>query len=102
MPKLSTTPFNELRRKYEISLARCELDIVEKDAGETADAACNRQDARNRKIFAAIKSANPPINQSEAVDLLTIADLAMGDHHDEELVRPMIQKALAGLDRLSP
>lgn len=97
MPK--TLTFNSLRRRYESSLARCGREIEEKNRNTPADAACNRQDARDRKIFAAVESAAPPSTKNEAVALLTIADLAMGDHHHEELVRPMIQKAIVGLAR---
>jgi len=93
--------FKSLCRRYEASLARCGREIEEKDSNAPADAACNRQDARDRKIFAAMESASPPTTKDEAVALLTIADLAMGDHHDEELVRPMIRKAIDGLARLA-
>ena len=69
--------FAQIRRKYEISLAKLKLELAEADDSDddAIDAAIDRFDDRDRKFCLAIRKSKPPTRLEELLELIQIMRL---------------------------
>jgi hypothetical protein len=98
-------PYERLRRRYEVSLARAKLEFAESGDNDKVWPAINeRQDKRNAAIFADLEELEPPEGRDEAREVLKIITMFLEDHahlgidrDENEFLRGLIRRATRGL-----